>query len=65
MNMAKMEETYQQRNVLVILFLEPIPMKKLPIGLMNLLKEKPSMELPENVELRFPFWQKFKEYAND
>ena len=65
MNMAKMEETYQQRKVLVILFVEPIPMKRLPIGLMNLLKEKPSMELPENVELRFPFWQKCKEYAND
>ena len=61
MNMARMEELYTKRDVIVIVFLEPIPEHVLPMELTDLLREKPMMELPINLEQRPPFWERCKD----
>lgn len=65
MNMARMEELYKKRKVLVIIFLEKIPARAMPIELVDLLRESPSMELPKDEHLRFAFWEKCKEFIKD
>ncbi|XP_045156839.2 toll-like receptor 4 [Mercenaria mercenaria] len=64
MNMARMEAVHMKRDVIVIIFLEKIPPKVLPLEIMDLLRECPNMDLPKDEELRVAFWQKCIDYIN-
>lgn len=64
MNMARMEAVHMKREVIVIIFLETIPVKLLPLELMDLLRECPNTDLPKDSPMRAAFWQKCVDYIN-
>ncbi|KAL4235914.1 Toll-like receptor [Mactra antiquata] len=65
MNMAMMEEIHQNRKVIVIVFLESIPMEDMPIELLNILKDCPNTDFPKDPHLMDAFWRKCIHFIND
>jgi hypothetical protein len=64
MNIARMEAIHMNRAVIVIIFMEEIPTKVLPIELMDLLRDCPNVDLPKDKGLRAAFWQKCVDFIN-
>ena len=64
MNMARMEAIHMKRKVIVIVFLDQVPHHLLPLEILDLLRECPSIEYPNNDFERRAFWEKCKELVN-
>lgn len=62
LNIARMESVHMKRAVIVIIFLESIPTKLLPLEILDLLRECPNMDLPKETSLRSVFWRRCVEY---
>ncbi|XP_062612109.1 toll-like receptor 4 [Saccostrea cucullata] len=60
MHIAKMEEIYSRddQSVLVIIFYKPIPAGKIPLQIMNVIKEKSYIEFPDDEYCDAMFWRK-------
>lgn len=64
MNMAWMEEIHTKRKVIVIIFIEELPTKILPIELIDLLRNCPNLDLPQDEALMAAFWHRLIELIN-
>ena len=64
MNMARMEAIHMKRTVIVIIFMDEIPAKVLPIEIVDLLRHSPNMDIPKDKGLRVAFWQKCLDCIN-
>ncbi|XP_062592269.1 toll-like receptor 4 [Saccostrea cucullata] len=67
MHIAKMEEIYSRddQSVLVIIFYKPIPAGKIPLQIMNVIKEKSYIEFPDDEYCDAMFWRKVIETAKN
>ncbi|XP_061175914.1 toll-like receptor 4 [Saccostrea echinata] len=67
LHIAKMEEIYSRENegVLVLIFYEEVPVDKMPLSVMDLIKQKSYIEFP-NDEYGDPvFWRRVSETLQD
>ncbi|XP_060589565.1 toll-like receptor 4 [Ruditapes philippinarum] len=60
LNMATMEAADTDRNVLCVILKEDIPVKYLPIEIINILKKKTYMEYPTEEEHMALFWNRLR-----
>ncbi|KAL3835905.1 hypothetical protein ACJMK2_021366 [Sinanodonta woodiana] len=64
MHMAQMESLHTKRDALILVLLENIPNKNLPMDVFNVLKSCPSIEYPNDKHAQMAFWIKLNEYLS-
>ncbi|KAL3835904.1 hypothetical protein ACJMK2_021365 [Sinanodonta woodiana] len=64
MHMAQMESIHTKRDALILVLLENIPNKNLPMDVFNVLKSCPSIEYPNDKHAQTAFWIKLNEFIN-
>nr|QHY92977.1 toll-like receptor 4 [Haliotis diversicolor] len=60
LEMAKMESIYAGRSTLLIVLMEDIPMKDLPVDIVKVMREDSYVEFTEDTEGRDVFWHSLK-----
>jgi hypothetical protein len=61
MNYARMEALHTERNVLLVMMLEPVTVKGLPLEIMDILRNQTYLELPEDQAHEEVFWDRVRD----